>query len=423
MHPLMVKIMLVLSLAAAVSATNLYVSSYAGNVTALSLSASNGVSTLEKAGSYPQCGPSPSWLTIDSSRGLFFCLNEGLTSPNGSLSSFTINDDGSLAYVQNTTTIAGPVSGTLYGSSAGRRGIALAHYTGSSLSTFYLDGAGHFSPNEYFTFSLTSPGPNPVRQEAPHPHEAITDPTGQYILVPDLGADLVRIYSWSAGNLRLTQHDPLQTASGSGPRHAAFYTAHGTSGGTTYMYLAAELASTVTGYAVTYEPNNGGLTFKQIYVSSTYGFLAQPPGNAPAEILVTPDNSFVMISNRNASDAVIPVPITDRNASNYFPQLTYANANSSDSIPAVEESDSISTFKINADGTLSFVQLAPSGGSWPRSMAVSPDGSMVAVGLQYANRTVVYERDVGIGLLGSVLASVEMDGPGEGNVTSVVWGK
>ena len=189
------------------------------------------------------------------------------------------------------------------------------------------------------------------------------------------------------------------------------------------MYLAAELASTVTGYSVTYEPNKGGLTFNQIYVSSTYGFLVQPPGNAPAEILVTPDNSFLMISNRNASDAVIPVPITDRNASTYVPQLTYANANSSDSIPAVEESDSISTFKINADGTLRFVQLAPSGGSWPRSMAVSPDGSMVAVGLQYANRTVIYERDVGSGLLGSLLASVEMDRPGEGNVTSVVWGK
>ena len=130
-----------------------------------------------------------------------------------------------------------------------------------------------------------------------------------------------------------------------------------------------------------------------------------------------------MISIRNASDAVIPVPTTDRNASIYFPQLTYADANSSDPIPAVEKSDTISTFKINADRTLSFVQLAPNGGSLPRSMVISPDGSMVAVGLQYANRTVVYERDTTSELLGSVLASMEMDGSGEGDVTSDVWGK
>ena len=422
MHLITLNTMIILSLSTTISATSLYVSSYTGNIAALSLTVNNGSYSLRKTGSYPQCGPNPSWLTIDNSRGLLFCLNEGLTTPNGSLSSFTINDDGSLSHVQNTTTISGPVSGITYGSAAGRRAIALAHYTGSALSTFYLDGAGRVSANQQFTFSLSSPGPNPSRQEAPHEHEAITDPTGHYILVPDLGADLVRVYSWSAGNLRLTEHASLKAASGSGPRHAAFYTPHGTTGGTTYMYLAAELASTVTGYELTYHPNNGGLGFRQIYVSSTFGFTRQPPGNAPAEILVTPDNRFVLISNRNASDTVVPVPVTSLNASTYFPQMTYAGVNGSDVVPHMEVSDSISTFRINDDGTLSFIQLAPSGGIWPRTMSVSPDGSMLAVGLQYTNRTVVYERDISSGLLGDLLASVEMSGPGEVNITAVVWG-
>jgi len=29
--------------------------------------------------------------------------------------------------------------------------------------------------------------------EAPHPHHVFTDPTGDFLLVPDLGADLIRI--------------------------------------------------------------------------------------------------------------------------------------------------------------------------------------------------------------------------------------
>jgi hypothetical protein len=43
----------------------------------------------------------------------------------------------------------------------------------------------------------------------------------------------------------------------------------------------------VTGYAVTYLPNNGGLSFEKVYESTTYGLLNLPEGNAPAEIAVS----------------------------------------------------------------------------------------------------------------------------------------
>lgn len=46
-----------------------------------------------------------------------------------------------------------------------------------------------------FPFTLTAPGTNPARQEAPHPHEALVDPTDSFIVVPDLGADLIRVFS------------------------------------------------------------------------------------------------------------------------------------------------------------------------------------------------------------------------------------
>ena len=270
------------------SATTIFVSSYSGTVTSLSLTESQGNYTFQQVAVSTDCAPNPSWLTLDANRGLLFCLNEGLETTNGSLSSFTVSANGTLTHVQNTTTISGPVSSIIYGEPAGRRGIVLAHYTGSAVSSWYLDGGGKFSSNQNIPFTLNATGPAADRQEAPHEHEAILDPTGQYVLVPDLGADLVRVFSYES-DLRLQELAPLQTAPGDGPRHAAFYNPYGVAceGCTTYMYVSNELASSVTGYAVTYLPNGGGLSFDRVYNSSTYGYLSAPASNAPSEILVS----------------------------------------------------------------------------------------------------------------------------------------
>ena len=280
--------LLVLCATAAI-ATNVFVSDYAGQVTSLKLTEKNGNYTAKKVHVTNACAPNPSWLTIDVDRGLLFCLNEGLESVNGSLSSFLINTDGSLTHVQNATTISGPVNGVIYGPPAGQRAIALAHYTGSAVSSWILDSHGKFKHNQNIDFTLAHPGPDASRQDAPHEHEVILDPTGQYILVPDLGADLVRVFSWDTETLKLKTLKPLKAASGSGPRHAAFWNPYSVAceGCTTYFYLVAELASTVTVYAVTYLQNGGGLEFKEVFKSTTYGLLNLPEGNAPAEIHVT----------------------------------------------------------------------------------------------------------------------------------------
>lgn len=117
-----------LSLGAAVaSATNLFVSSYAGNITTLSLTASNGTYHIEKTYVNNGCAPNPSWLTLDANRGELYCLDEGLTVPNGSLSSYLVNPNGSLTQVQKASVISGPVNGVIYGRPAGQRYLALAH--------------------------------------------------------------------------------------------------------------------------------------------------------------------------------------------------------------------------------------------------------------------------------------------------------
>lgn len=135
------------------------------------------------------------------------------------------------------------------------------------------------------TFELSEPGPNPDRQDAPHPHGAFLEPTGRYIVVPDLGADLVRVFRVEDGDggLGWTALDPLVAAPGSGPRHAAFLA----TGGKTYMYLVSELANTVTGYTVKYNCNST-LGFEELFVISTHGEGSSVPnGTTAAEIAIS----------------------------------------------------------------------------------------------------------------------------------------
>lgn len=108
----------------------------------------------------------------------------------------------------------------------------------------------------------------PDRQDAPHPHEAVLDPTGQYVLVNDLGADLVRVYAVDAASANLTARPALHAAPGSGPRHGAF--SRDLIAGHYVYYLGAEIASTVTAYKVTYATADlGGLEFEVIGVYSS----------------------------------------------------------------------------------------------------------------------------------------------------------
>lgn len=380
------------------SATTVFVSSYAGTVSTLSLTEKAGNYSLSQVGVSNDCAPNPSWLTLDANRGLLFCLNEGLETVNGSMSSYTISLNGSLTHVQNTTTISGLVSGIIYGEPASRRGIALAHYTGSAVTSWYLDGSGKFSSNQNLVYTLNHTGAVPDRQEAPHEHEAIIDPTGRYLLVSDLGADMVRVYSYN-DNLQLQELAGLKTAPGDGPRHAAFYNPYGVACEqcTTFLYVSNELGATVKGYAVTYQPNGGGLSFEQVYNSSTYGYLTPPQGLAPSEIHVSPDNRFLLIGNRNDSALVVSNPNPDNST--------------------MVTSDTISTFALKADGTLNFVQLAPAYGSFPRQFSTNAIGNLVGVGLQYSNEVVILSRDITTGLIGPPVASIEI----EGQITCVVF--
>lgn len=113
----------------------------------------------------------------------------------------------------------------------------------------------------------------------------VVDSTGQFILAPDLGADLVRIFHVNQETGLLEQQDPLKVVAGSGPRHGAFWTRAGGSPCTKF-FLVSELDNTLTAYDVAY-PQDGTISFKQTYRGSTFGKMPVPDGAAAAEIAIT----------------------------------------------------------------------------------------------------------------------------------------
>ncbi|KAF2433052.1 extracellular aldonolactonase [Tothia fuscella] len=383
----------------AAAATNLYVSSYDGNVTSLSLNIAGSDYNLSLISRYQQCGPSPSWLTWDRENRSLYCLDEGFTTPNGSITSYRADKSGKLTMIEHLNlTAPAAVAGVIFGNQS-FRGYAIAHYTGQ-LSVMLLGNEPFSGPVQTINFTVDSaPGPNAARQATPHPHQAILDPTAEYILVPDLGQDIVRVFCWGpdVNNNTLIEHPPLEVQKGSGPRHAAFWSSGKNSTNSTGIYLlvVTELANTITSYEVNY-PLNGGLGFSEVYSTNTFGSATIPNNTFAGEIAVSPDKRYVVVSNRGDQSFQIPA---------------YRNATGR------EYSDSLATYAINDNGTLSFKQIWPAGGLFPRHFSFNKVGDLVAVALQHSERVVILERDVKSGLIGIAVADEHVSG----NATCVVW--
>ncbi|KAI0538455.1 putative isomerase YbhE [Xylaria digitata] len=373
-----------LSLAGSTSATLLYVTSYAGTVTTLDL-VEGATTKLETVASTTACGANPSWLALDYSKSFVYCLDEAWGQPTGAVTSFYTHANGTLAPLATTDLVAGPVSIAEFG--VGGHGLAIASYAGSGVNVVSLAPEGGVELVQNETFTLDKPGPNPERQDVPHPHQAILDPTARFILVPDLGADLVRVYQADANNLKLTPIAPLKVTPGAGPRHGAFKTALNK----TYFYVVTELANTIIGYEVLYNKDKT-LGFKELFTIPTHGEERElPEATGAGEIIVTPDGKFLIVSSRWESSLSIP---------NFDPS-------NSTEIP----SDPLISYAIdNKTGSLKKIQEFPAGGSGPRHFSINGDGNRIAVGLQGDGRVAIIERDVRTGLLKDFLATADVAG-------------
>lgn len=105
--------------------TNLYVSSYSGTISTLELSQNvNGSYSLSTVAVNTGSSPNPSWLTKDEYNSVVYCVDEGLSVPDGSIASYSTSSSGELTQIDRHSTPNGPVSSIVYN---GGKGLAVAH--------------------------------------------------------------------------------------------------------------------------------------------------------------------------------------------------------------------------------------------------------------------------------------------------------
>ncbi|MGW7418286.1 lactonase family protein [Streptomyces sp. NPDC054863] len=169
-------------------------------------------------------------------------------------------------------------------------------------------------------------GPDRSRQEGPHAHQVLPDPSGRWVLSVDLGTDSVRVCALAADTGTLSVRTEVALRPGTGPRHLAFHPAG------THAYVVGELTPTLT--ACRWEATTGTLT-----PLCEVSLLPDPP-EAPSyasEVVVAPDGRFLWVANRGH--------------------------------------DSISVFALSADGAQPELRATvPCGGHWPRDLALDPAG-------------------------------------------------
>jgi 6-phosphogluconolactonase (cycloisomerase 2 family) len=98
-------------------AANLYVASYAGNLTTLSLLQNPDYSYhLTQTSTFNTSTHTPSWLTLSRQNNVLYMIDEAVNATNGTVVSYKTSFTGHLTEIQRVEDIGGGVYATFYGS-------------------------------------------------------------------------------------------------------------------------------------------------------------------------------------------------------------------------------------------------------------------------------------------------------------------
>ncbi|KAI3320468.1 putative isomerase YbhE [Xylariaceae sp. AK1471] len=280
-------------------------------------------------------GSAPSWIRFKASTKTLYAVNEN----SNNLNQFTLDgtSKSNFSYVTSATGSSGVVFlefnedqtrmvGAAYGS--GMIDVWDVSATGAPKLLKQIKVEGSLGPS----------------QTAHHPHQALLDPTGRFMVLPDLGGDQLLVLDTKDDKYEITS--TVSLFSGAGPRHGGFIK----SGDKIFYTVACELSNKVLLYQLGY--GDSGLAFTELSTQSTYG-TQFPPANttsaAAGELTVASNNKDIYISNRLSGNAT----------------------------------DSIAHFIFDAEKTsLSFADTVSSFGILPRDMSLSLDEELMFIANQ-----------------------------------------
>lgn len=293
----------------------------------------------------------PSYLTVSHSGDFVYSVNETNGNDPGKVSAFSFNKNKGTLKLLNTELSGGDDPCYVAASDDGKW-LAVANYTGGSVSVFPLNKNGSLQPYSQLIQDSGS-SVNKERQEKAHVHEAVFSPDEAYLFTPDLGMDKVIIYKFNPSlkqPLKPSSSPVVNASPGSGPRHLTFHP------NKKFAYLIHELSGTVTAYSY----NNGKLKKIQELPTHPDGFKG---AIGSAEISVSPDGKFLYASNRG-------------------------------------DENTITIFSINpSTGKLKLQGYQSSMGKAPRNFIIDPTGNYLLVANQDTDNIIIFKRNKQTGLL------------------------
>ncbi|CAN9378100.1 unnamed protein product [Alternaria alternata] len=333
-------------------ASQLFAADSRGNVSTLSLTENGNTSSLTVTSVTADCGPNPASLNLDYQNRILYCLDRGRAP----------GTEGSL----NSLRIAADGSlNRIARVSAPFSGVAAEFFNDEQtgvrgyVSTSYNRSAVGVYRLPDDNGGLSEPAqiifPNTT---AVGPVTARQDRSYLHGVFLDPTRKFLLMTDLGQDRIRVFRYNQQTIA----PK-AVFWTAPET--GNLFLFVNGELDQRVYSYQVEYKED--GLEWR------------------------LPDGRFVIVSNRDVSFLGSPIHRT-------------------------RSSDTLSVFSINANGTLTLVQHAPSGGYSPRQLMINTDGDKIAVGHQNNNTVVIWKRDVETGKIvgeedGGMLGVVTLSGP------------
>jgi 6-phosphogluconolactonase len=291
-------------------------------------------------------GSNPSYFAFSEKYKYIYAANEVMNFngiDGGGITTLKFDKDAGVASKINELPV--PNGGPCFISlSPGEDYLFLANYMGGSVSVVKLNNEGI---PEKVTDNIVY---EKEGEKMSHAHMISTDPAGKRVYVTDLGLDRIMIYEMDrlSGKLQQIENGVVKLQSGSGPRHFVF----NQSG--TCMYVICELNSTVSVLSVDPE---GGLKPVQTISTLDDGFKGT---SFCADIHLSNDGKYLYGSNRGEN--------------------------------------SIVTFSVAEDGTLSVAGRSGCGGNWPRNFTLDPSGNNILVANQRSGNISVLRIDKSTGV-------------------------
>jgi 6-phosphogluconolactonase (cycloisomerase 2 family) len=233
----------------------------------------------------------PSFLTLDRAQRFLYSVHADLDE----ISAYAIDKQSGHLTALNRQSCGGKNPVHLSIDPTGRW-IVTANYSAGSVGVVPIEEDGTLGPRSDLVDLPGEPGPDRKQQASSHPHNAVFDPSGRFIAVPDKGLDRIFVFRLDAAVGKLTRNDPpfVATRAGAGPRHIAFHSQM------PVAYVINELGSSVTTYR--FDPQRGSLQPIQILPSIPASYTAN---NTGAEIAVAPSGRVVYASNRGHDSIAI----------------------------------------------------------------------------------------------------------------------